>query len=186
MNKFNLANYPDGLAAMITSADEAALDADEPNNAVADDLAALDLDSAFAPTTISDQRMAKACHSGLWLLHNYLDASHVLSQDIDTSTGSFWHGIMHRREGDYSNAKYWFRRVGDHPVYESLAAAANALAPDTFGDLQDWDPFDFVDHCESVVRGRSSDAETLRRIARIEWELLFEFCFQHSIVDDSR
>ncbi|MFP6695244.1 MAG: hypothetical protein VB875_19615 [Pirellulales bacterium] len=173
-------NYPGGLVSLMTAADEAPLDAAVPNTAAADALSTLDLTAAFAPARITDWQMAKACHSGLWLLHNFLDESHVVSQDIETNTGSFWHGIMHRREGDYSNAKYWFRRVGDHPVYESLAEAANQLAPDSFPNANDWNPFDFVDCCETAVRGRAGGDEILRRISRVEWELLFDYCFLHS------
>ncbi|MEE2705467.1 MAG: hypothetical protein VX988_00340 [Planctomycetota bacterium] len=181
MTEFNLADYSGGLAALMTDSSHAPLDAGAPNHDAADGLAALDLDAAFAPATISDRRMAQACHSGLWLLHNFLDESHVISQDIDTITGSFWHGIMHRREGDFSNAKYWFRRVGGHPVYESLAAAAHAFASESFPNESEWDPFDFVDRCEAAVRGRSADADTLGQVARLEWNLLFDFCFDAAI-----
>src|SRR3972149_251074 len=47
-----------------------------------------------------DRDMAACCLAGAWLLYDYLDNSHTISQSIKTHTGSFWHGIMHRREGD--------------------------------------------------------------------------------------
>src|SRR5205823_11683753 len=77
-------------------------------------LQALTLEQAFGLATIKDQDMARCCLAGLWLYHDFLDESHTLSQEIYTTTGSYWHGLMHRREPDYSNAKYWFQRVGDH------------------------------------------------------------------------
>src|SRR5439155_27265178 len=64
-------------------------------------LRALNVTSLFAPATVRDRLMGSACLAGLWLWFDYLDESHSLSQDIHTPEGSFWHGIMHRREGDF-------------------------------------------------------------------------------------
>ncbi|MDB4637447.1 hypothetical protein OAK47_00770 [Planctomycetaceae bacterium] len=69
--------------------------------------------------------------AGLLLIHDFLDASHEYSQSIEgmgvDRNGDYWHGIMHRREPDFGNAKYWFRRVGDHPCFVKLAETAHQL-----------------------------------------------------------
>jgi len=59
--------------------------------------------------------------AAVWLLAGELDRSHEVSQGIETPEAAYWHGIMHRREGDFWNAKYWFRKVGKHPVFVQLA-----------------------------------------------------------------
>ena len=103
------------------------LDAGRPNTAFRPALESLDPAALSEAGPTVDSEMAAACCAGLWLLHNFLDESHRISQSIETPTGSFWHGIMHRREGDFSNAKYWFRRVGAHPVFAPLAEAVQQL-----------------------------------------------------------
>jgi len=132
-----------------------------------------------------DRQMAEACCAGLWLYHNFLEESHNISQRIEDSTGSYWHGIMHRREGDFSNAKYWFRKVGPHAIFPALrddarqlAAVAEASIPAWLADGAAWDPFAFVDQCAAVVEEGKNDAGLCQRIAGREWQLLFDHCFR--------
>jgi hypothetical protein len=112
--------------------------------------------------------MAACCIAGTWLLHDYLDESHTISQSIETPSGSYWHAIMHRREGDFSNSKYWYRRVGHHPVIERMGEALGT----------NFDPFAFVDRCEAAVRGNSKDRDDCLDTQQTEWELLFDYCYR--------
>jgi hypothetical protein len=144
------------------------------------------LEGAFGDRTIQDQDMAKCCLAGLWLYHDFLDESHTLSQEIHTTSGSYWHGIMHRREPDYANAKYWFRRVGAHPMFGGLAVDAKKIAagvssePAHFLTHQNaWDPFAFIDLCEEAAG--SSHEMLCRQIQQREWELLFDFCYRQAV-----
>jgi len=160
----------------------------EPHDDRRAELASLTADAAFADVQVVDRDMAMACVSGVWLLHNFLDASHRISQSIDTPTGSYWHGIMHRREPDYSNAKYWFNRVGDHDIFPQLRESAGRIiegagGPDALNQLLDsnpWDPFTFVDLCEQAAAAENSLADFCRRIQQREWEILFDFCFRRA------
>ena len=46
----------------------------------------------------------------------YIDdihAAHVFAQNDESESGALWHGIIHRLEGDFSNARYWFRRASN-------------------------------------------------------------------------
>lgn len=105
-----------------------------------------------------------ACLSGMWLVAGDIHRSHSISQDIGSADGSFWHGIMHRREGDFGNAKYWFRRVGQHPAFE-------LIRHETAGHYDD--PFEFVDTCQSALRsGSAADQEQCIASQWIEWQAL--------------
>ena len=103
-------------------------------------------------------RSKPALVAALWLYVDELDRSHVISQQISDATGSFWHGIMHRREGDFSNSHYWFRQVGAHPV---------------MADIVGYDPHEFID---AVEAGDRSGVADLVGLQRREWEALFEWC----------
>ena len=72
-------------------------------------------------------RAPQAAVSGLLLLVGCWDESHELSQGIEPGEGSYWHAILHRREPDYSNSKYWLRRVGGHPIFADLATTGTRL-----------------------------------------------------------
>jgi len=155
-----------------------------PNDKVFPLLQALSVEQAFLSQAVKDTGMAKCCLAGLWLYHDYLDQSHRISQSVSTTTGSYWHGIMHRREPDSWNSKYWFDRVGRHPVFPDLCEAAKSLAekdsplPETRFLLEQrrWDPHRFVDLCEASRTGRSQAERLCRTIQLREWQLLFDYC----------
>ena len=107
------------------------------------------------------------CQSGLWLLAGELDRSHQISQNIESAEGSFWHGIMHRREGDFDNAKYWFRRVGHHTIFERL----NEITDGVYAD-----PFDFVDACQAAIKEGGVPESECQQAQWIEWQALMAHC----------
>jgi hypothetical protein len=189
MAEFNPEGYGRVLAPLLSIDRCRSLGPGKPNREFRDELDALTVESAFSGKEVTDPDMAQAVLAGLWLLHDFLEASHRISQSISTDTGSFWHGIMHRREPDYPNAAYWFRRVGRHPVFEPLNEAAQALARDT--DLDDeaarllsqkqWDPFYFIDLVEMSAQGESSARDLCEAIQQREWELLFDHCYRAAI-----
>ena len=43
---------------------------------------------------------------------NDWEGSHNIAQDIDDKNGSWVHAYLHRKEGDISNAHYWYLRAG--------------------------------------------------------------------------
>ena len=121
-----------------------------------------------------------ALQAGLWQLHDFLDESHSAAQSIEgecSGNGDYWHAIMHRREPDYSNGKYWFRRVGKHARFSDVAIiAAQLLTTQTTSASGNWksrlsgstwDAFAFVDMCEELAGG--GDVELVSLAERIQW-----------------
>ena len=59
--------------------------------------------------------------------HGDWDAAHGVAQDIDDRTGAWIHAYLHRKEGDASNAAYWYRRAEKPVATTSLDAEWDAI-----------------------------------------------------------
>src|SRR5262245_40351802 len=114
----NPITYPSAIAELLALPCRMPLGPGAPDRSVADRLRGVTIPSA------RDQTAARACLAGLWLRFNHLDESHVISQELHTPEGSAWHAVMHRREPDAWNSKYWWRKVGAHPLLDALRAQA--------------------------------------------------------------
>jgi hypothetical protein len=143
-------------------------------------------DAALVELLPRSTRAARLClASGILQILDFWDASHDAAQRADDlgerAFAAYWHGIAHRREPDSGNAAYWFRRVGRHPIFGPLRAAARPWLDAHAGTSlahrlshgETWDPFAMIDLCAAARPG--SALETLaRRIQRVEMILLLD------------
>ena len=174
---FDATGYGAALAEAIGDEPAMALDAGRTDTSRRSMLETLTVDTAFDGQSLADRGAAECCLAAVWLLHGFLDEAHAICQDVPSSAGSYWHGVMHRREGDYGNAQYWFRRAGDHPAGAVIAAAA-ASRPETVELARGgrWDAIGFVDLCQQAVRSGGDLADACVALQRAEWRALFDRC----------
>jgi hypothetical protein len=132
---------------------------------------------------VASQSDAQAMLAALWLWHDDLHESHAIVQKNETNpTHAFWHAILHRREGDFGNSKYWFARCRNHPVLATLAAQAPSFVNSLPADksllkliMAGWSPEAFVDLVEQI---QNKPDDSRRNIAvalqKLEWQTLFD------------
>ena len=160
------------------------------DGAIAKQIQSASLDELFEGQTVKDTEFGNAVKSGLLLWNDALDASHTISQQLNSKTGSYWHGIMHRREPDYSNSKYWFGRVGNHPVFPALRKRAldiladSKLAdyPEAIQERDTWNAYQFVDWCQAESEnGREQAIGFLQKVQVEEIKLLLDYSYRHTL-----
>lgn len=142
---------------------------------------------------VKSQGYADAMLAGLWLWHDGLEECHHIAQASrptpgETTTMAFWHAIMHRREGDFSNSKYWYARAADHAALASIASRAAPLVNRAPADKSllrliatGWNPNAFVDFVESISPSEADPRYPLAvELQQLEWHALWEYCARHA------
>ncbi|MFM1549051.1 MAG: hypothetical protein ACKJSG_06610 [Lentisphaeria bacterium] len=150
----------------------------------------------FMPVEVKNEKAAQAVKAGVLLWNDELSLSHDICQGLKTPESSYIHGVMHRREGDYSNAKHWFAKAKNHPVATKLFEKSTQIGDDIVpatdqlshysSDLKGighWSPDSFVDWCESASQGNvdSTCLYFFKKLQIEEIRLLIDHCYQLSI-----
>lgn len=129
--------------------------------------------------TIGKPAMFQLVRGGLLYAVDAIDEAHAIFQDAPGDLGSYWHGMMHRREGDFDNARYWFRRAGVLPVFNEMHGAASECSA-VMARQMNWDPYLFTGECEQARFGADENLEELARLQRVEFDVLFDYCWRES------
>ncbi len=89
---------------------------------------------------------------GLFLLNDDLASGHALAQSLQGEPlGDFWHAIIHRREGDWNNARYWFGKAGPEAILTQIYGP-DPKAPDAF-----------INRCRKAGQGPEAELEQFQR-----------------------
>jgi len=126
----------------------------------------------------------------LYLSFDCFEEAHDIANTHEgTAAGNWIHAILHRREPDAGNSRYWYARVklpakvsaGIGREALALLGKMSALGLDSFTRKMEkskqWEPEAFVDLCDEF---RKKDAQTpayktLAAIQEIEWRGLAEW-----------
>jgi hypothetical protein len=75
----------------------------------------------FVTTLASDMPPGPALLKALWLDgKGDWEGAHRIAQDVDDTAGAWVHAYLHRKEGDVTNARYWYRRARKPEATDSL------------------------------------------------------------------
>ena len=130
---------------------------------------------------VGNAKMFRLVRGGLLYALDDLDGCHQFFQDESSDLGSYWHGMMHRREGDFDNARYWFRRAGKIPCFGELHRAASQFSADMAKQM-DWDPYLFTGMCEQARFGAEDEGKELLRLQRTEFDVVFDYSWRQAKV----
>jgi hypothetical protein len=108
----------------------------------------------------------------LFLAAGGLSQAHRIVQAMSTTDAAYIHGVIHRVDDDFDNARYWFRGARVHPAAAEMYRRASASSP-TMSQSAGWDPILVTDLLE---KSRSSGvSEELQTLLTIEFEELLRF-----------
>ncbi|KAF8576412.1 hypothetical protein K439DRAFT_1640519 [Ramaria rubella] len=108
-------------------------------------LAATEIYSSSITRDVDSLAVGNGVKAALHLLNDDIERCHNIAQSNEgVSTFDYLHAILHRRERDYWNSKWWFNRIS-HPLLSQLYRSTS--------------PQKFVDEVETAERIQSVDMQ---------------------------
>jgi hypothetical protein len=131
----------------------------------------------------ADPALVPLLRGALYYYHNALDYSHKEVQKVEGDTAAYWHGMVHRREGDFENARYWMRRAGEHPAFQEMLHRASDGSPN-MARQPNWDPFLFINLCEQFKFGEIAYKKELGHLQREEFAVMFDYVWRRCVAEE--
>ena len=123
--------------------------------------------------------LAGIVRGGLLYALDDLDGCNQFLQNTANDLVGYWLGMKHRREADFDNARYWFRRTGKLPFFDTLHSRASEISTDAAKQFS-WDPYLFTGACEQHRFGDDSEVRDLVRLQRAEFDVVFDYTWRQA------
>lgn len=165
------------------------------------------IDKTETSALFSEHALASEVHghlvrNALYQNNDDLDTAHQICQELGQQTDlpeiSYWHGIIHRREPDFNNARSWFQKTQHMQANQAIYQATyqllqRAIQMPDYGDAREialqflrhlqnqdtWDALYFLDLCETAEKEKNKILQKLLiDIQNIEFQTLFQWTFQ--------
>ncbi|HWB59515.1 MAG TPA: hypothetical protein VG733_08485 [Chthoniobacteraceae bacterium] len=128
---------------------------------------------------IKNAQMLALVRAALVYACDGLSESHMIVQAIPGDEAAYWHGMIHRREGDFDNARYWFRRTGAMGVFDDLHRRASAVSS-VVAAQAGWDAYLYTGLCEQEKYGEHELTNTCVKLQAIEFRAMFDDVWRKS------
>lgn len=129
---------------------------------------------------VKDAKIVDLIRGGVLYAVDAIHEAHNFFQEVPGDLGSYWHGMMHRREGDFDNARYWYRRAGKLPFFSSLHSASCTHSP-TMARQENWDAYLLTGLCEQAKFGAVELTGECVHLQQIEFEGTFDYCWRQAV-----
>ncbi|KAM3416032.1 hypothetical protein BST61_g9518 [Cercospora zeina] len=147
----------------------------------------------LAPDTTQDPSLSDSIAS--LFLHPAIEALfHIMNHDLPSAhflvrhmqsppayEGMYVHGILHRIEGDFNNARAWYSDVGEWEGFSRFWGAVDAAGEENGQKLpRQKSAREFLDRVENGAKSgvKDEDVESLRSKSRDEVEDLLDWCLK--------
>jgi hypothetical protein len=133
--------------------------------------------SDLAGSEPPDVPLFRLVRAALFYACDAIADGHRIVQDVSGDQAAYWHGMFHRREGDFDNARHWFRRTGALPFFGELHRQA-ANVSSVVAAQSNWDPYLFTGLCEQDRFGDTDARDQLLALQRIEFRTAFDYLWR--------
>lgn len=117
---------------------------------------------------ISSLYLHPALEAALHILNDDLPSTHFLVRHMEAAPAyeaMYLHGILHRIEGDYDNARAWYRDVKSSAVFQNFWK-------------KEKEALEFIDQIEGFVKQRQGSQKDLETQSLEEVKAVVDFCAQ--------